>query len=107
MRHIMFLVLTLACVVEPLPAQIARTDRAGLNQPSGVAGRGRPQIVMPRADGGSYWKEGGAVTSLITVIAMNIWARDATSKERLFGSIVLGGVFFVPGALIGGQIKKD
>lgn len=107
MRKVILLLGVLACAVQPLPAQFARGERVGLSQASGVADRERPQIAMPRDGNESYWKEGGAVTALITVIAMNIWARDATSKERLFGSLVLGGVFFVPGALIGGQIKKN
>lgn len=103
---VVLLVLVMS-VVPPLPAQFVRAERVGLSQPAHMAERGSPKFAIPVDVGRSYWKEGGTVTALITVIAMNIWARDATSKERLFGSLVLGGVFFVPGALIGGQIKKD
>lgn len=54
----------------------------------------------------TYWKEGGLLTSLITIVAANIWVRDVSVRQRVFGSVALGSVFFVPGALIGGQISK-
>ncbi len=54
----------------------------------------------------SYWKEGGALTALAVVVAVNLWVRDVSTGQRVGGSLALGSVFFVPGALIGGLIRK-
>lgn len=113
MRKFILLLGLLACSVQPLPAQFARGERAGLSQASGVSERGRPQIVMPRADGGSYWKEGALITAVPIVIVANIMMDDSDDGivvnivKRVFGSAILGAVFALPGALIGKQFPKD
>lgn len=54
----------------------------------------------------SYWKEGGALTALAVVVAINLMAYDSSIGERIGGSLLSIPVFFVPGALIGSLIPK-
>ena len=54
----------------------------------------------------SYWKEGGVLTALAAVLAGNLLAYDASTGERIRGSLFIAPVFFVPGALIGSLIRK-
>lgn len=99
------LALSLLGVPGALSAQRQSDVRVGLAEQT--AKRTRVDAsVLPRAEEASYWKEGGAITALIAVVAMNIWVRDVSSSQRLFGTLALGGVFFVPGALIGGRFPK-
>jgi hypothetical protein len=110
MRKSTLLFLALACVVQPLTAQFARTDRAGLHQPSAGLEQRVPQFAMPRDGNESYWKEGGAVTALAAIIMVNSLplreGRD-TILHRLLGSAGAAAIFFWPGALIGKQFPKD
>lgn len=100
--------LLLMCRPDEGHAQRHVDTRAGLT----TANAGTPRRHVTRSEffgtsRRSYWKEGGALTSLITLIAVNVWVRDVSASQRLLGSLALGGVFFVPGALIGGQFPKD
>lgn len=54
----------------------------------------------------SYWKEGGALTALAVVVAINLMAYDSSTGERIGGSLLAIPVFFVPGALIGSLFRK-
>ena len=113
MRQIMLLVLTLACVVQPLPSQFARTDRVGLNQPSVGPSRSEAFAGVKRDLGNTYWKEGGIVTAIPAVVLANLIMNTRDKPllvglvGRAFGSAMVGAIFFLPGALIGAQFPKD
>jgi hypothetical protein len=87
--------------------------RLGLTQPlSGMQNSVPPATRFAEAEK-SYWREGGLVTALAAVIALNIMENAggdsggrASTGERLLYSALTGVVFFVPGALIGGLIPK-
>lgn len=111
-RHIVLL-LTLACVDHPLPAQFARAERVGLSQLHVAASRAEAIAGVKRDLGNTYWKEGGIVTAIPAVVLANLLmeTRDkpllAGLVMRAFGSALLGAIFFLPGALIGAQFPKD
>jgi hypothetical protein len=106
----MLLVLTLACVVQPLPAQFARNDRVGLHIP--IATRQTPNgALMMRAvseSHPSYWLEGGMVTGLGLLLVGLPWLLDGDGSVpvKILRAGFVVGVGFAPGALIGGLIPK-
>lgn len=115
MRRVLCITMLLLSLraVPPLAAQATGQDRVGLSQPSAGTEPGRPQFVMPRAEGGSYWKVGALITAAPVVIVANIMMDDSDDGilvnivKRVFGSAVLGAVFALPGALIGKQFTKN
>ncbi len=93
-------------------AQELGGHRIGLTQPASQVVDREAAIEQLRAPHRSYWREGGAITALAAVIAVNALV-DAYGEgsstplgERLLGSVFVAVVFFVPGALIGGLIPK-
>jgi hypothetical protein len=113
MRQIMLLVLTLACVVQPLSGQFARGERVGLSQPSAGPSRSGAIAGVKRDLGNTYWKEGGIVAAIPAVVLANLYMNTRDKPllvgllGRAVGSAFLGAIFFLPGALIGAQFPKD
>jgi hypothetical protein len=101
------LLLTLACVVQPLPAQFARGERAGLSQSHVTLSRDEAIAAVKQDVGNTYWKEGGIFTSLAGVILANALPRDPSIGDRISGSVIAALIFFWPGALIGKQFPKE
>lgn len=105
-------VLAAVLIIRPLAAQRASELRVGLTSPvATVPARDAVEAAL-RPLHKSYWREGGVITALAAVIAVNALV-DAYGEgsstplgERLLGSAFVAVVFFVPGALIGGLIPK-
>lgn len=111
MRRYILLVLTLACVVQPLTAQFPGGERAGLTSLS--VPRDTPSGTLLLRTGSeshpSYWFEGGMVTGVgLLLVAMPfLLDSDRALPLKLVGASFLVGVGFAPGALIGGIIPKS
>ncbi len=111
-RHCVGLLLVACAGVGDASAQRAGGLRAGFSAPP-VGGE--VAVVKHRSFLGSdkypatYWKVGALVTAIPAILAFNLLygeEDDATIFGRIVGTALVGVVFAVPGAAIGGLFPK-
>lgn len=104
----------LVLLPDTVEAQRVAETRVGLSAPSSVIEWSNATLILEPVRGDrTYWKVGALVTAVPAVIAANVMMDERDDGvvvniiKRVFGSVVLGAVFALPGALIGAQFPKD